>query len=187
MAQTASKYGHPYFPKTRDPERRWLYRLELTPPNLNIGNPSILSINAQSVTLPTVTVEPIIVPHLNQDVKFAGRPTLGEMTVVFLNAYNADAIDLLEQWLRAVYSPGQEQLGFATNYKADGYLNILTLDFEVWKQYFILGCWPSSIGDKEYDWTVSEQTTRTVTFQVDKVLDQAEGNETTPNNGGGEA
>ena len=170
MAQAPTGFAHPYF-NGIDPERRWLYRLEFTLPALDVKH--ILTINAQSVTLPSVIVEPIIIPHLNQDVKVAGRPSLGEMTVVYLTGYDNshNALETLEKWHRLIYRPSTEQLGFANTYKADGDLIILKPDLSEFKQYHVKGAWPSSIGDKEYDWSVSENVIRTVTFQVDKVLD----------------
>ena len=178
MPQPTTGFAHPYFP-ARDPERRWLFKLELTVPtivaNTTTGGANtvaeVLSFNAQSVTLPSVTIDPIIIPHLNQDVKVAGRPSLGEMTVVYLNAFNLRAVKILEAWHRAIYRPSTEKLGFAAQYKTNGTLFVLCPDLTVFKTYQILGCWPSTIGDKEYDWSASENVTRTVSFQVDKVLD----------------
>ena len=178
MPQPKPGFAHPYFP-ARDPERRWLFKLELTVPTIIstavTGGANtvaeVLSFNAQSVTLPSVTIDPIIIPHMNQDVKVAGRPTLGEMTVVYLNAFNLRAVSVLESWHRAIFTPSNEQLGFASQYKTNGSLLVLCPDLSVFKTYQIMGCWPSSIGDKEYDWSASENVTRTVTFQVDKILD----------------
>lgn len=181
MPQPVPGFAHPYFP-ARDPERRWLFKLELTVPpaifNATTGGANsiaeVLSFNAQSVTLPSVTIDPIIIPHMNQDVKVAGRPSLGEMTVVFLNAYNLRATSVLEAWHRAIYRPSTEQMGYATAYKTNGTVLVLYPNLDIFKFYQIQGCWPSSIGDKEYDWSASENVTRTVTFQVDKVLDPAD-------------
>lgn len=178
MAQPPQGFAHPYF-NGIDPERRWLFRLEFTMPSLEVGH--ILTINAQSVTVPSVIIEPIILPHLNQDVKVAGRPSLGEMTVVYLTGYDPDhnALETLEKWHRLIYRPSTEQLGFASTYKANGTLTVLYPDLQEFKYYEIKGAWPSSIGDKEYDWSVSENVIRTVTFQVDKVLDQTDSNSIT--------
>jgi hypothetical protein len=173
MAQPRQGFAHPYFPHL-DPERRWLFRLEFTLSGLEIGD--ILSFNAQSVTLPSITFDPIIIPHMNQDVKVAGRPTLGEMTVVFLTAYNLDTINILERWHRLIYRPSVEEMGFAAEYKADGQLLILKPDLSEFKTYTFKGAWPLTIGDKEYDWSASENVTRTVTFAVDKVLDPEDSN-----------
>lgn len=178
MPNPPAGFAHPYFP-ARDPERRWLFKLELTVPTavssaVTGGANSVaevLSFNAQSVTLPSVTIDPIIIPHMNQDIKVAGRPSLGEMTVVYLNAFNLRAVSVLETWHRAIYKPSTEQLGYAVQYKTNGTLLVLRPDLSVFKTYQIMGAWPSSIGDKEYDWSASENVTRTVTFQVDKILD----------------
>ena len=180
MAITSPPGGftHPYFP-VDDPERRWLFKLVINVPG-SVGSAtsggsnstsSILEINAQSVTLPSPTIDPIIIPHLNQDVKVAGRPSLGEMNVVFLNGFNKRAVAILERWHHLIFRPSTEQMGFASAYKTTGSLFVLYPDFEIFKTYNFAGCWPSSIGDKEYDWSASESVTRTVTFQVDKVLD----------------
>ena len=193
MAQPKSGFAHPYFP-TRDPERRWLYKLSLgVPSGISVSdrrsrfsdagteqegsrgtdNPKteVLSINAQSVTVPSFSVDVITIPHLNQDVKVAGRPTLGDMSVTFLTSYQMQVVAILEGWFRTIYLASEEKLGFAFEYKTNGTFHILYPNLETFKEYNIYGCWPSSIGDKEYDWSASESVTRTVTFHVDKVLD----------------
>lgn len=174
---TVAKNPNPYMSKKEDPERRWLFEIDFHIGNLNLSgkSPDILRLNAQSVSLPTYSVDPIVVPHLNIDVKFAGRPTLGDLTVVFLTGYDSlDVIALLESWHNLIFSAGSEQIGLATNYKADGHLYILRPSLEIYRQYYFVGCWPSNIGDKEYDWSASENVTRTVMFQVDKVYNSAE-------------
>jgi hypothetical protein len=185
MAQPQSGFAHPYFP-TRDPERRWLFKITLTVPAGISSFPSaggggqgptastaqeILSFNAQHVSVPSVAIETITIPHLNQDVKVAGRPTLGEMTVTLLNSYDLQAVRVIEAWHRLIYKPSTEELNFAANYKTNGTLFVFKPNFDIFKTYQIKGCWPSNIGDKEYDWAASESVTRTITFQVDKVLD----------------
>lgn len=190
MARQPNPSRHPYFPAL-DPERRWLYQLELAMPSSFSISPTlpttggtissgitqsttgstILRLNAQTVTVPTVTVEVITIPHLNQDVKVAGRPSLGDMSVTFLSSYNLDSVSILEAWIHLIYQMSSETLNVASAYKADGNLVIYKPDFEEFKRYTIQGCWPSSIGDKDYDWSASDSVTRSVTFHVDKVLD----------------
>ena len=174
---------HPYFP-SRDPERRWLFKLSLTIPraikstaygvrsSVTPANASeLFSLNAQSVTVPSFSVDAITIPHLNQDVKVAGRPTLGDMSVTIINSYQMESVAIIEAWHHLIYEPAGETLGFAASYKTDGTLFVLFPDLSIFKQYAILGCWPASIGDKEYDWSASESVTRTITFHVDKVID----------------
>ena len=172
---------HPYFP-SRDPERRWLFKLSLTiPKGINASAfgegitansaSEVFSLNAQSVTVPSFSVDAITIPHLNQDVKVAGRPTLGDMSVTIINSYQMQSVAIIEAWHHLIYEPGKEVLGFAASYKTDGTLFVLKPNLQIFKQYTIQGCWPASIGDKEYDWSASESVTRTITFHVDKVID----------------
>ncbi len=181
MAVAIPGYAHPYFTHG-DPERRWLYQLILELPSLlrsysggSVGGSNLLNLNAQSVTVPSAAVDVITIPHLNQDVKVAGRPTLGEMSVTFLSSYNINSVRILEAWHRNIYRPSTEMLNYASQYKTNGSLVVYTPTFGVFKAYKIMGAWPSSIGDKEYDWSASESVTRVVTFQVDKVLDDDDG------------
>ncbi len=122
--------------------------------------------------MPSVNIQEITIPHLNQDVKVAGRPTLGDMTVTLLSSYDLQAIRVIEAWHRLVYRPSTEELNYATFYKTNGSLFVYKPDFELFKRYDIKGCWPASVGDKEYDWSASDAVMRTITFHVDKVLDQ---------------
>jgi hypothetical protein len=108
------------------------------------------------------------------------------MTVTFLTAYNRDAIAILEAWQQRIYRPSTESIGLAANYKADCDLIVLRPGpdnaVEDWKIYKCLGIWPSDIGAREYDWSVSENTTRSVTFQVDKVLSPGDSTSVIPGN-----
>lgn len=139
-----------------------------------------------NVTVPAYVMEPIIIPHLNVDVKVTGRPTLDVMTVTFLTAYNRDAVSILEGWQQRVFRASTESIGLAANYKADCDLIVLKPgpdnSIEDWKIYKCLGIWPSDIGAREYDWSVSENTTRSVTFQVDKVLPPSDSSSVTAGN-----
>lgn len=162
---------HPYFPNV-DPERKWLFRLEFgSVPGYGGNAMDILAINARQVTIPSYQITPIIVPHMNHDVKVAGRPTLPDMTVTFQNAYNYDAIEVLENWGQYVYDGESEQMGYAEEYKIDGLLLVYDTKQYVRKTYQLKGCFPLNIGDKDYDWTASDVSMRTATFSLDKVLD----------------
>lgn len=160
--------SHPYLP-SRDPERRWLFRLEFSLPAAIASVSQILTINAQAVSVPAYEIPAIIIPHLNVDAKVAGRPTLGNMTVSFLTGYNTDAVDVLERWHNLIYAPDTEVLGFKRNYL--GHCNLVVLQgSQDWKIYDIQGVWPSVIGNRDYDWSASEHVVRQVVFEVDKVL-----------------
>ena len=173
MGQPNHGSGHPYFGKL-DPERRWLYRVEFTVPGLNT---EVLAINASSVSLPTYQIEATTINFLNQDVKVAGRPSLGEMTVTFYSGYavNLDAISILEEWSRKIFTPSSEEIGFANEYKAEGTLVVMTPRAGTFKTYEFQGAWPTNIGEKSYEWAASDNVTRSVTFSVDKVIDPNDG------------
>ena len=147
----------------------WLFRLELAVGRIGLDQ-NILSINAFQVNVPSYNIDPIIVHHLNQDVKMAGRPTLGNMQVSFYTGYNKDAVEQLERWQHLIYRPSSEVLGFAASYKVNGTLVVYAVDNTDWKEYQLLGVWPAVIGDREYEWTASDNVTRTAVFEVDKVL-----------------
>ena len=149
-----------------------MHRLEFS--NVpGVANTDILTLNAQSVSLPSYTFAPIIIPHLNTDIKFAGRPSLGNMNVLFLNAYNLDAIRIIEAWHYKIYQPDTEQAGFAAQYKANAHLVVYLPDFSEFKHYDVLGIWPEDVGTKDYDWAVSDHVTRQVSFSVDKEIGRA--------------
>lgn len=161
---------HPYFSRL-DPERQWLFRLELGVNTILDSTASdILAINAQNVTLPGIAITPVVIPYLNMDVKFAGRATQGDMTVTFLNAYNKDATKVLERWMSKIFDEVTEEMGLVEEYKVDGFLVVLKPNHRVWKQYALRGVFPTTPGDRAYDWTASANTTRSATFSVDKVL-----------------
>ena len=98
------------------------------------------------------------------------------MNVLFLNAYNLDAIRIIEAWHYKIYQPDTEEAGFAAQYKANCHLVIYLPDFSEFKHYDVLGIWPEDVGTKDYDWAVSDHVTRQVSFSVDKIIPGTAGN-----------
>lgn len=168
-------YKNPYLSPTgqNDPEHRWLYHVEFAIGGLGIGEANVLKVNATSVSIPTYQIEATPIQVLNQDVKVAGRPTLGEMTVTFMTGYKNDnnVVKILEAWSRKIYTPSSEELGYAEDYKAEGNLIVYQPKMTEFKQYKFQGAWPTNIGEISYEWAASDNVTRSVTFSVDKVLD----------------
>lgn len=163
------RYLNPYMGNTSrmDPIRNWLYRLEFATTFLT---DEILNVNASDVTHPTFNFTSVIISHLNQDVKFAGRPVLGPMTVTFISAYNSDAITEIEKWMNKIYDPETEELGFAEDYKADCSLIILKPDLSTHRTYLLKGCYPENPGDGAWAWANTANETRSVMFSVDKII-----------------
>lgn len=161
-------YTNPYFGNTSqmDPVRNWLYRLEFATTFLNN---EILNINASDVSHPSFNFAAVLISHLNMDIKFAGRPTLGPMTVTFFAAYNRDAILEMEKWVKRIFDPDTEEMGFAEDYKADCNMIILKPDFSVHREYLIKGCYPENPGDGAFAWANTANETRSVTFSIDKI------------------
>lgn len=168
-------YLHPYFQKL-DPERDWLYRLELSLTSIGLATGlDVLSINASTVSIPSPVAGEVIVSQLNQDVKFSGRATLADMTVTFFTAYNQDAVEILEQWGRKVFDPETEVMGYSEEYKVDGDFIVLYPNLTPFKLYKLKGVFPKDIGTKEYGWANTANVTRAVTFSIDKVLEPSAG------------
>lgn len=164
-------YKHPYFgnQSKMDPVRNYLYRLEFAATFLDNET---LNINASDVSHPSINFTSDIISYLNQDVKFAGRPTLGPMTVVFLSAYNRDAVVEVEKWMTLMYDQETEEMGFAEDYKADCALIILKPNLAVHRSYIMKGCYPENPGDGAFAWANTGHEIRSVTFSIDKALPQ---------------
>ena len=176
VATTGESHNlHPYFGKKErgmEPIRQWLYRFEFsTSQQLSDILVEPLSLNAQDVTIPGIDFTPITISHINQDVKYPGRPTVGTISVTFYTNYTTtyDPMVILDKWANKIYDQKSEAFGFADTYKTMADFLILKPDFSVYRTYVLDGIFPQTIPDLAMGWTQTSNVTTAITFSVDKI------------------
>lgn len=132
--------------------------------------------NAQEVL--RIAVDSAFVPHFTQDVltvnrgndtvKYAGRISFGEGSLVIKDFIGADTKAVLLAWQNLSGNVRTEKVGHASDYKKDAYLVEYTPDYQTVRRWVLKGCWISGITEGEYNQNNSEVRTITATIQYDK-------------------
>jgi hypothetical protein len=176
MASVSGPKPHPYFVH-RDVERNWLYTLEFSGAGISQQDVIAISGNAQDVSVPAPTTDPVNIDYLNLTMKAAGRAVVGELTATYYSSYdqNFDAADAIERWFQKVFDINTEVLGLVDEYKANADLVIYNPKLQVYKTYTMAGVFPIDPGQRTYSWTNSAPTLRTARFSVDKIYDPRNG------------
>lgn len=108
--------------------------------------------NGESVTLsvdtfkaPNISQEVITVPYGNSKVKFAGTPTFNDSSISCNDFVGLDVERILSDWQKLAYNYGTEEIGYAKEYKKEGYLIEYDTKGKVVRQWRLIGCWLSSL------------------------------------------
>ena len=130
---------------------------------------SVLS--AKSVTLPVTKVEEGKLFHANEQVKYAMKPTPGDLTVVFHDVITPSIHDELLIWWQQVYNSMTGQMGIASNYKRQGSIFLYDPQWNLIRTWTIIGMWPKNepAMTEAYDYEKQDPATLDMTFGVDRV------------------
>ena len=107
------------------------------------GNKITLSV--KSVGDLNQSIDAIPVQYGNNAIKFAGKPTLNNISIGINDFIGMDTERILEAWSSLVYNKYTQAVGRASVYKTNAYLLEYAPDgtnVKVWK---LEGCWPGSI------------------------------------------
>lgn len=109
----------------------------------DVGNKITLSV--KSVGDLSQSIDAITVGYGNNAIKFAGKPTLNNISIGINDFIGMDTERILEAWSSLVYNKYTQEVGRASIYKTDAYLLEYAPDgtnVKVWK---LEGCWPGTI------------------------------------------
>ena len=135
----------------------------------------LLTLAVQSTNLPTITVPQVEIPHGNGVVKVAGQPEFDDITIEVKDFIGDDVEGKLYQWHNEVYDPYSDEVGFAADYKKDGYLNQFAPDGSHKRTWNIRGVWPTSFESGDMNYEGSDQKLVTLTLSVDRAVREGEG------------
>lgn len=112
-------------------------------------------------------IDAIVVPYGNNAIKFAGKPSLTDISLTINDFIGLDTERIIEAWSSLVYNKYTQAVGRASVYKTDAYLLEFAPDgtnIKVWK---LEGCWPGTISYGGYSQEGGNQRQITVTLNVD--------------------
>lgn len=121
------------------------------------------------------SIDAIAVQYGNNAIKFAGKPTLNNISVTVNDFVGLETERILEAWSALVYNKVDQTVGKATAYKHRGYLIEYTSDYKACKVWQLEGCWPGTItyGGYSQDGNAIRQITFDLNIDFAIPLDKA--------------
>jgi len=116
------------------------------------GNASdLLTLSVKSVTYPGTEIGKLTVSYGNNSINFAGKPSYDDVTIVVNDFIGIQTERILMGWSRLVYDPKTEIVGWASQYKRDGYLLEFSPDGKVVRRTQLRGCFPGNVSPGDFD------------------------------------
>lgn len=125
-----------------------------------------LSVKASSV--PHFELDKVSINRGNSKMNFAGKPTFNDGTLVVHDYIGAHTKEILMAWKNLAYNVQTDKVGLAKNYKTTATLYELTPDYQIVRQWRIVGCWVRNISEPNYDHDSSDPRTMDVAIVYDK-------------------
>ena len=116
---------------------------------------------------PSVSVGEIPVSRGNSVIKFAGKPTFGDMGFTAYDYIGANIKDTLLAWQNQVYNSKYDYTGNAKSYKKHCQLIQQTPNGTMVRYWDIEGAWPKEVKPDNFDYTSEDQQTVSCTLAID--------------------
>lgn len=128
----------------------------------------ILSLSVASFTAPSMSITPIEVQFYNNSIKYAGKPSFDNASLVINDFIGADTEGILTAWFTLAYNMKTQESGLAIDYKKTGYLIESDGQGGNVRQWELKGCWPSTLnlGEWTYDGNAQRQFNCTIIYDA---------------------
>ena len=131
-------------------KNNWVFQFSSIPGNNN--QEEALAFVAKSCNAPNLQFADTIIDRMNEQYKFAGKPTWGDINCVFydfIRNKNSDnelsAGDILFNWQSMIYNPITGQMGYKTQYATSAALAQLDPAGNIVRAWNIFGIYPSQV------------------------------------------
>jgi hypothetical protein len=119
--------------------------------------------------LPNITIDPIELPKGNRTVKVAGRPTFDNGSITVKDWIGVDMEKLIYDWMKKVYDPDTDKVGFASDYKKPATIIELSPDGSIERHWDLEGVWPTSVNFGTLDNGSADKKTIEIQLAYDKI------------------
>ena len=130
----------------------------------------LLTLSVKSVSYPNTNIGKLQVYYGNNSINFAGKPEYGECEIVVNDFIGIQTERIIMAWSRMVYDPKTEAIGWATEYKRDGYLMEYSPDGKIVRRTQLRGCFPGNVSPGSFDYTGNDIREISVTFYCDVAI-----------------
>lgn len=126
-----------------------------------------ITLSVKSVGDLAQNIDSIAVHYGNNAIKFAGKPTLNDISIQINDFIGMHTERILEAWSSLVYNKYTQKIGRATSYKTDAYLLEYAPDGTNVKAWKLEGCWPGTITYGGYNQENASTREISLTLNVD--------------------
>jgi hypothetical protein len=151
-----------------EPQRKNNFTLRITVPGVE---GTVIQQSLHSFPFPKEANEPIIVNFGNEQRKVAGRATYDNLQLVVKDYADRPVMKTLIAWRRKVYTPADGKIHLASEYKANGNVDMFAPDGTLVRTWDLKGIWPSSMDPGGGAMDENSQNLITITLAIDKALE----------------
>lgn len=134
------------------------------------GFPEDFTLSVESTASPSISNETIELAYGNSKVKVAGQATFDDFEITCKDFIDARMEELLYEWRGQVYDPLSDRIGWAQDYKRDGYLHQYAPDGTCRRSWKLLGVWPTTFNGGDFAYDGSDKKLISMTLSVDKAV-----------------
>jgi hypothetical protein len=135
------------------------------------GNASdLLTLSVKSVSYPSTNIDKLTISYGNNSVNFAGRPNYGDVAIVVNDFIGIQSERILMGWSGLVYNPKTQVIGWASQYKRDGYLLEFAPDGTSVRRTQLRGCFPGTVAPGNFSNDDNSLREISVTFYCDVAI-----------------
>jgi len=149
------------------PARSYLWTIDLTPPG-TLPDPSLLTLQARTVSIPSMTDDEIEIPYMNSRFWIAGRRNWDTIDIQFMENEKGDIYQIFYDWKSKIYDVENFGTGgVPLDYKSRIDITKLTVKGEAIDEFILQGAWPSVLQNVDLDYGSDEVLLVSVTFRFD--------------------
>ena len=130
----------------------------------------LLTLSVKSVSYPSTQINKLQVFYGNNSINYAGKPSYGDVEIVVNDFIGIQTERIIMAWSKKVYDPKNETIGWASDYKRDGYLMEYSPDGTVVRRTQLRGCFPGTVSPGGFDNTGNDIREISVTFYCDVAI-----------------
>lgn len=118
----------------------------------------------KTATMPSTTLEEVVINWQGFDWKFAGKHTYNDITISFNVDFRAKVRMLFERWSNSIHNPTTNFYTVHSEHMRDQRLQMLGYEGQVIMEFILHDCWPKEIGQISMDYSTTDVANFDVTY-----------------------
>lgn len=134
-----------------------------------IDDVELIRLSVEKVQMPALNTAVMHLRYMNEDVKVSGGAHVGANSIVVRDFVDKPTLRVLNKWMEKVHDPATGKIGYASDYKKQGTIQLVDPKGEIKRAVVAKGVWPSSMtfSDLTYE-TDQGEVKISLTLQVDR-------------------